>query len=136
MLQYIIQDVRRLHTRYLKFNIEFHIKYLIFDTVYFDNFIFLIVTLYSLMRWFNSYIVLNQFIAIFKLYIISFIKEIRFTILKDIRFYIDHRNLKKSYSTIWLSILKWKMSRRFLRLSMTMLCREIELLIRKTWNET
>lgn len=27
-------------------------------------------------------------------YIISFIEEIRFTILNDIRFYMDHRNLK------------------------------------------
>lgn len=37
-------------------DIEFHIKYLIFDTVYIDNFIFLIVTLYSLNFFYQEYI--------------------------------------------------------------------------------
>lgn len=83
--QYMIQDVRRLRTRYLKFDIQFYIKYLTligkkvidyikFDTIYFGNFIFLIYLVYILwiflpktyfiMKWFNSCIVLIQFIAI------------------------------------------------------------------------
>lgn len=57
--QYMIQDVRRLRTRYLKFDIQFYIKYLTligkkvidyikFDTIYFGNFIFLIYLVYIL----------------------------------------------------------------------------------------